>query len=113
MRRKHGAPLLISIAALSLIAAGPAWSIGDEEAGRAFDILVDDLQGKVDVHTRGEADLVEIGSALDLPSRIVTGDDGEIQLRQGRTRVDGGDACATNARLGGVLRTALGITLGP
>ena len=32
---------------------------------------------------------------------------------QGHTRVDGGDACATNARLGGVLRTVLGITPGP
>lgn len=32
---------------------------------------------------------------------------------QGRTVLDGGDACATNAALGGVFRTALGITLIP
>jgi len=88
MRRINKACLLLSISVVGLLVAGPGWSVSDGETSPSRDILIERLQGKVDVSTDGTASRVAIGDALALPSRIVTGDDGNILLRQGRTGVD-------------------------
>lgn len=86
MRRTIKACLLLSLSLTGPIIAVPGWSAG--EARQAVDIRIEELEGKVDVSTDGNASSVEIGNALELPSRIVTGDDGRILLRQGLTGVD-------------------------
>ena len=87
MRRIIKACLLISISVTGLIVAAPGWSASDGDARETLDILIERLQGKVDVSTDGAASRVAIGDALALPSRIVTSEDGNIDLSQGRTLV--------------------------
>jgi len=86
-QKKPTTRLLISCIVFGVFGAGSVWAVTNG-ASSALDILVEQLNGTVDVTMAGAARDVSIGSKIDLPSRILTGEDGRILVRQGRTGVD-------------------------
>jgi hypothetical protein len=71
---------------LVALAAG-AVTTHSVEHTQSIPILVTDRAGEVDVKVRGKEQRVSIGAELGLPSRVVTGDDGTIALRQSKTAI--------------------------
>jgi hypothetical protein len=87
MRSVKKIALLLVVLTSGLAAFAPGWAETDARQQGNENIVVEQLGGSVEVTAAGIAVDASVGSSLELPSRIVTGSDGNIAIRQSRTGV--------------------------